>query len=148
MRSLCAVLLVIVLSCGAVGSPKSSGDWLGQAGLGIAGGLAGTIVAVSVIAETMPQIESRWGRTALVVSSLTVIDGLGAAGGVLAAARIWDSDGSPGTCVAGGLIGGLASAFVEPLLYSIGVPEGWTEFLGMTLLPILPAVGAMVGFRL
>ena len=75
-----------------------------------------------------------------------MFDGLGAAAGVLTAGRIWDIDGHIGGCILGGMAGGLASAFTEPLLYLLGIPEGVTEFLGMALLPLLPAVGAVLGF--
>ena len=71
---------------------------------------------------------------------------MAAAAGVLVAGKIWDIDGSVGGSILGGLAGGLASAFTEPLLYVLGVPAGWTEFLGLALLPILPALGAMLGF--
>ena len=42
---------------------------------------------------------------------------------------------------------GLVSAFVEPLLYLLGIPEGTTEFLGFLFLPITPAVCATIGFN-
>lgn len=148
MNKACVVLLILLMCCASAVARQTTGEWLGAAGFGVAGGLAGTVVSVIVISEGVPAIESRIGRTALVICSLTVIDGLGAAGGVLAAARLWGSDGSPGSCLLGGMLGGLASAFVEPLLSVIGLPEGWTEFLGMVSLPILPALGALVGFRL
>jgi hypothetical protein len=41
----------------------------------------------------------------------------------------------------------LVSVFIEPLLYLLGVPEGTTEFLGLVLLPIAPAIGATIGFN-
>jgi len=40
----------------------------------------------------------------------------------------------------------LASAFIEPLLYLLGIPEATTELLGVLFLPIAPAVGATIGF--
>jgi len=146
MKALVVTMLVVVLCHGSLLAATSTGEWLGQAGLGTVGGLVGAVVAVIAIAEITPQIESRFGKVAVVVGSLTVFDGLGAAAGVLAAGRIWDIDGNVGGCILGGLVGGLASAFTEPLLYLFGIPEGVTEFLGMALLPILPAVGAMLGF--
>lgn len=56
-------------------------------------------------------------------------------------------DGNAPGCLLGALVGGLASAFVEPLLYLLGIPEGTTELLGFLLLPIAPAVGATIGFN-
>ena len=146
MKVLLVTILVVVLCCGSAFAAISTGERLGQFGLGTLGGLAGAGVAVIAIAEITPQIESGFGKTAVVVGSLTVFDGLGATVAVLAAGKIWGIDGSIGGCILGGLIGGLASAFTEPLLYLLGIPEGITEFFGMSLLPILPAVGAMVGF--
>ena len=146
MRILITGVLAVLLAGGSLLAAPSTGEQLGQVGLGIVGGLAGAVVAVSVISETAPLIESQFGKTAVVIGSLTVFDGLGAAAGVLAAGKIWEIDGNISSCILGGLAGGLASAFTEPLLYLLGVPEGVTEFLGMALLPILPAVGAMLGF--
>lgn len=147
MRILITGLLAVLLAGGSLVAAPSTGEWLGQIGLGTVGGLAGAAVAVTVISEIAPQLESRFGKIAVVIGSLTVFDGLGAAAGVLAAGKIWDIDGNISGCIVGGLAGGLASAFTEPLLYLLGIPEGVTEFLGMALLPILPAVGAMLGFR-
>lgn len=147
MRILITGLLVVLLAGGSLLAASSTGEWLGQIGLGTVGGLLGAVVAVTVISEIAPQLESRFGKIAVVIGSLTVFDGLGAAAGVLAAGKIWDIDGNISGCIVGGLAGGLASAFTEPLLYLLGIPEGVTEFLGMALLPILPAVGAMLGFR-
>ena len=140
-------MLAVVLCCSSTLAATSTGARLGQFGLGILGGVAGAVVAITVIAVAMEQIEPRAGRIAVVVGSLTLFSGVGAAAGVLAGGRIWDIDGSVGGSILGGLAGGLASAFTEPLLYLLGVPEGWTEFLGMALVPILPALGAMVGFE-
>ncbi|MEE8593522.1 MAG: hypothetical protein V3T03_05300 [Candidatus Bipolaricaulota bacterium] len=147
MRTLIIGVMAVLLAGGSLLAAPSTGEQLGQVGLGIVGGLAGAVVAVSVISETAPLIESQFGKTAVVIGSLTVFDGLGAAAGILAAGKIWDIGGNISGCILGGLAGGLASAFTEPLLYSLGIPEGVTEFLGMALLPILPAVGAMLGFR-
>ena len=146
MRTLITGVLAVLLAGGSLLVAPSTGEQLGQVGLGIVGGLAGAVVAVSVISETAPLIESQFGKTAVVIGSLTVFDGLGAAAGVLAAGKIWEIDGNISSCILGGLAGGLASAFTEPLLYLLGIPEGVTEFLGMALLPVLPAVGAMLGF--
>ena len=146
MKTLLVAMLAVILCFGSSVAATSTGQWLGQAGLGTVGGLAGAVVAITVIGEIGPQIESRFGKVAVVVGSLTVFDGLGAAAGVLAAGKIWDIDGNISGCILGGLAGGLASAFTEPLFYLLGIPEGITEFFGMALLPILPAVGAMLGF--
>jgi hypothetical protein len=147
MKSLVILMLALLMLCSSATAAPSTGQQLGQFGLATLGSLAGAVVAITTIAELGPRIESRVGSTALVIGSLTLFDGLGAAAGVLAAGKIWDIDGSIGGSILGGLAGGLASAFVEPLLYVIGIPEGWTEFLGMALLPILPALGATLGFR-
>ena len=146
MSILIIAVVAVLLAGGPLLAALSTGERLGQVGLGTVGGLVGAVVAVTVISETAPLIESRFGKTAVVIGSLTVFDGLGAAAGVLAAGKIWDIDGNIGGCILGGLAGGLASAFTEPLLYLLGIPEDVTEFLGMALLPILPAVGAMLGF--
>ena len=148
---LTAVFVALLVCCAAGGSTSavpSSGQRAGQFGLATLGGVAGAAVAITAIAELGPQIQSGMGKTALVIGSLTVFDGIGAATGVLAAGKIWNIEGSVTGSILGGMIGGLASAFVEPLLYVIGAPEGWTEFLGMALLPILPALGATIGFGL
>jgi len=146
MKVLLVAVLVALLGCGSVVAVASTGEWLGQVGLGMVGGLAGAIAAITAIAEIAPQFESGAAKTAVVIGSLTVLDGLGAAAGVLAAGKIWNTEGNVGACILGGLAGGLASAFTEPLLYLVGVREGVTEFLGLSLLPILPAVGAVLGF--
>ena len=146
MKSFAITMLAIVMCCSAVSAAPTTGQQLGQFGLGVLGSVAGSVVAITVISVAVEQIEPRAGRIAVVVGSLTLFSGVGAAAGVLAGGRIWDIDGSVGGSILGGLAGGLASAFTEPLLYLLGVPEGWTEFLGMALLPILPALGAMVGF--
>ena len=146
MKILIIAVVAVLLSGGPLLAAPSTGEWLGQVGLGTVGGLIGAVVAVTVISEIAPQIESQFGKTAVVMGSLTVFDGLGAAAGVLAAGKIWDIDGNISGCILGGLAGGLASAFTEPLLYLLGIPEDVTEFLGMALLPILPTVGAMLGF--
>lgn len=146
MRILIIAVVAVLMAGGPLLAAPSTGEWLGQVGLGTVGVLIGAVVAVTIISEVGPQIESQFGKTAVVIGSLTVFDGLGAAAGVLAAGKIWDIDGNAGGCILGGLVGGLASAFTEPLLYLLGVPEGITEFLGMALLPILPVAGAMLGF--
>lgn len=81
------------------------------------------------------------------ISGVTLGGGLGATAGVLAAGRILNVEGSVVGCFLEALAGGLASAFVEPLLYLIGIPEGTTELLGFLFLPIAPAIGATIGFN-
>ena len=148
MKSFAVTMLAIVMCCSAASAAPTTGQQLGQFGLGILGSAVGAVVAILVISVGMEQIEPRAGRVAVVIGSLTLFNGVGAAAGVLAGGRIWDIDGSVGGSILGGMAGGLASAFTEPLLYLIGIPEGITEFLGLALLPILPALGAMVGFGL
>ena len=147
MRILITGALAVLLAGGSLLVAASTGEWLGQVGLGTVGSLVGAVVAVTSISEIAPQIESQVGKTAFVIGSLTVFDGLGSAAGVLATGKIWDIDGNISSCILGGMAGGLASAFTEPLLYLLGIPEEVTEFLGMALLPILPVVGAMLGFE-
>jgi hypothetical protein len=140
------MMLVVVLGFGSTFAHPSWGERAGQFGLGSLGGLLGAAVAITAISEITPTMDSGIGKTAIVVGSLAVFDGFGAACGVLAAGKIWQTEGSISGCILGGLAGGLASALVEPLLYGLGVPEGITEFLGLALLPILPALGSMLGF--
>ena len=150
-RALCKVALgfLVIIAFGADLNAQAAIPWeeVGQVGLGVVGGVAGAAVAIAFISEVTPQINSAWGSTAAVIGSLTVCDGLGAAAGVLLAGKMWESEGNVGGCFLGGLAGGLVSAFTEPLLYVIGIPENVTEFLGMALLPILPAIGAYVGYH-
>lgn len=146
MKQILVVLLVILLSCTAASAAPSWGQSAALFGLATVGSIAGVAVAIAVIAEVAPEFESGFGSTAVVIGSLTLFDGLGAAAGVLTAGKIWQIDGNVSGSILGGMAGGLASAFVEPLLYMIGIPEGWTEFFGMALLPILPALGAMLGY--
>ena len=148
MKSMLTAVFMLLFASSTLAAVPSTGQRVGQFGLGALGGLAGAVVAVTAISEVTPQVDSNFGKTAVVIGSLTIFDGLGAAAGVLAAGKIWDIEGSAPWSIVGGLLGGLASAFVEPLLYLIGIPEGWTEFLGMALLPILPAWGATWGFGL
>ncbi|MBE0636130.1 hypothetical protein IH601_09045 [Candidatus Bipolaricaulota bacterium] len=146
MRALCVGLLVLLL-CSSPGLAASPfGARLGSCGVAILGASVGVVASVSAIANVAPQIESRLGKTAFVIGSLTILDGLGAAMGVLTAAKLWDTEGHAGRSILGGMAGGFVSAFTEPILMTIGIPEGWTEFIGMALLPLLPAVGAMLGF--
>lgn len=147
MKSLGITMLAFLMLCSATSAAPTTGQQLGQFGLGVLGSAVGAVVAITVIAEGVERIEPRAGRVAVVIGSLTLFNGMGAAAGVLVGGRIWDIDGNAGGSFLGGMAGGLASAFVEPLLYMIGIPEGWTEFFGIALLPILPALGATLGFR-
>lgn len=114
---------------------------------GTLGGVVGIGLGIAAIDSIAPNLEARPARIATVISSVTLGGGLGAAAGVLAAGKLLDVEGSVPGCLLGAFAGGLASAFVEPLLYLLGFPEGTTEFLGFLLLPIGPAVGAAIGFN-
>lgn len=70
-----------------------------------------------------------------------------ATAGVLAAGKLLDVEGNAPGCLLGALVGGLVSAFAEPLLYLLGIPEETTELLGFLFLPIAPAIGATIGFN-
>lgn len=140
----CAVLIAILATAPCIAALPER--WLGQLGLGVVGGAVGATVAVVAIGEITPLLEPRVARVATVVVGLTVASGLGASAGVLAAGKLFDIEGNVRGCLLGGLLGGAASAFTEPLLYTLGIPEAVTEFLGMLFLPVLPAIGAMIGF--
>lgn len=114
---------------------------------GVLGGTVGVALGVAAIGQLTPLLSSRPARVAAVVSGVTLGGGLGATAGVLAAGKLLDVEGMPYGCVLGALAGGLLAAFVEPLLYLVGIPEETTEFLGLLLLPILPAAGATIGFN-
>ena len=81
------------------------------------------------------------------ITGVTLGGGLGATAGVLAAGKILGVEGRAPGCLLGALAGGLVSAFVEPLLYLLGIPEETTELLGFLFLPIAPAIGATIGFN-
>ena len=146
MKTACIGLLVLLVCSSSILAASPAVVRMGSAGAALLGASAGVVVSISAIAEVTPQIDSPLGKTAFVIGSLTVVDGLGAAMGVLVAARIWDVDGHAGRSLLGGMAGGFLSALTEPILMTIGVPEGWTEFFGMILLPVLPALGALLGF--
>lgn len=114
---------------------------------GMLGSAAGVGLGIVAIGSIAPNLESRAARIATVISGVTLGGGLGATAGVLAAGRILNVEGSVVGCFLGALAGGLASAFVEPLLYLIGIPEGTAELLGFLFLPIAPAIGATIGFN-
>jgi len=143
-RLLVAALILLATSTPTV-ALSSAGAMLARLGLGTVGGLAGSVVAIAVVAEAAPRTESRPGSVAVVVGSLTVYGGLGGSFGVLAAASLFEIQGNVRRCLLGGLAGGLASAFTEPILYTIGVRPAFAEGLGFLMLPILPAVGATLG---
>jgi len=121
-----------------------AGELLG----GTLGGVIGAGIGVVAIAEIAPTLESRAARVGTVITGVTLGGGLGAMAGVLASGRLLGIEGNTAGCLLGGLAGGLASAFVEPFFYLLGVPENITEFLGMLFLPIAPAIGATIGFNL
>ncbi len=114
---------------------------------GTVGGVVGAGLGIVAIGSIAPNLDARAARVATVITGVTLGGGLGATAGVLAAGKLLDVDGGIIGCLLGGLAGGLVSAFVEPLLYSIGIPEKVTEFLGFVLLPIAPAIGATIGFN-
>ncbi|MBN1857912.1 hypothetical protein JW848_01765 [Candidatus Bipolaricaulota bacterium] len=114
---------------------------------GVVGGLGGAVLAVMLISEINPTLEPRWARIGVVIGSVAVLGGAGAAIGVLAASKALHVQGDVSACALGGFIGGFASTWVEPLLYALGIPEGITEFVGMLMLPIAPALGATLGFN-
>lgn len=144
--ALVIALAVSIGVCPALAAPRTS-DIATEFLLGTAGGLGGAVVAITAIAQIAPELESRAAKISVVISSVALGGGLGAAVGVLAAGRLLDLEGSIPGCLFGGLLGGLASAFTEPLLYLFGIPEGVTEFLGLAMLPVLPAVAAVLGFN-
>lgn len=114
---------------------------------GMLGGVAGVGLGIVAISSIAPDLESRAARIATVITGVTLGGGLGATAGVLAAGRLLSVQGNVRGCLLGALAGALASAFVEPLLYLLGIPEGTTELLGFLFLPIAPAVGATIGFN-
>jgi len=146
MKTACIGLLVLLVCSSSILAASPAVIRVGSAGVALLGASAGVAASIWAIAEVAPQIDSTLGKTAFVIGSLTVVDGLGAAMGVLAAARIWDREGHAGRSLLGGMAGGFLSALTEPILMTLGMPEGWTEFFGMVLLPVLPAVGALLGF--
>jgi hypothetical protein len=111
------------------------------------GGIVGVGLGIVAIGSITPRLEARPARIATVISGVTLGGGLGATAGVLAAGKLLGAEGNVPACLLGALAGALVSALVEPLLYLLGVPEGTTEFLGLVLLPIAPAVGATIGFN-
>lgn len=137
------VLWMAVLPAWSASPGIVAGELLG----GTLGGVIGAGIGVVAIGEIAPTLESRAARVATVIAGVTFGGGLGAASGVLATSRLFDLEGNTAGCLLGGLVGGLASAFVEPFFYLLGVPENITEFLGMLFLPIAPAIGATIGFN-
>jgi len=95
------VSMIAVLICSSVATAApSTGQQLGQFGLGVLGGAVGAIVAITVISVGMEQIETRAGRVAAVIGSLTLFSGVGAAAGVLlcraAPVHDWNTRGMDG----------------------------------------------------
>ena len=142
-------ILVLILLAVAAPAVSVSPSWaLGlELGGGVIGGGIGVAIAVTAIGEITPRLESAGASTLFVFTSVALCGGVGAGIGVLAAARSLGHVGNPGRCLIGGIVGGLASLLTEPLLSLLRVPEEITEFAGMLLLPILPAIGATIGFR-
>ena len=138
------ILLVVAYPLPAETSSRAIGiELLG----GALGGAVGAAIGIVAIGSIAPSFDSRAARIATVVSGVTLGGGLGATAGVLAAGKLLDAKGSASGCLLGGLFGGLASAFAEPLLYLLAIPEQATELLGFLFLPIGPAVGATIGFN-
>ena len=107
--------------------------------------LIATLVAVALPASALPV--GVW----LAEGGLAAV---GATGGafvaITAIAQITpqlDSRFAKTAVVIGGLVGGFLSAFTEPILYTLGVPEGITEFVGFLMIPILPAIAATIGYN-
>ncbi len=137
------ILLIAAHPALAATSREAAVELLG----GTLGGIAGVGLGIAAIGSIAPNLEARAARVATVISAVTLSGGLGAAAGVLVTGKILDARGNAAACLLGGLAGGLVSACIEPLLYLLGVPEGTTEFLGLALLPIVPAAGATIGFN-
>lgn len=146
MRTVTALLLILLIAAMPILAAPSGLDWGLSLGGGIVGAAAGLAVALGATGGLMETIESRAGRMAVVFTSVAVGGGLGAGAGVLVTARLRDQEGNVPMCFLGGVAGALASLLTEPLLYMIGLPEEITEFAGMLLLPVLPALGATIGF--
>ena len=152
IRAFRMTLLALCLACvGGWGIAAHAADPAAPIGWefasGAVGGLGGAVLAVLAIDQAGPHLEGRLARTAMVFGSVSLLAGSGGAVGVLAAGKIMDVRGNVPGCFLGGIVGGFASMWVEPLLYTLDVPEGITEFVGMMLLPVAPAIGATLGFN-
>jgi len=145
MRKPATILFALVVFAAPAAGFSPTVAVLAELGVGIVGGVAGTAVAVSVVGQVTPTFDSRAARIAAVIVSLTIFAGLGGSAGVLAAGRLFGVSGNVRACLIGGVAGGLLSAFVEPILYRLGVPAGITEFFGFILMPTLPAIGGTIG---
>jgi len=143
----CVVCLVVLLAATLPASAVPVGTWLAEGGFAIVGATGGAVVAIAAIAQITPQLESGLAKTAVVIGSLTLCSGTGAAVGTLVAGRLFHWEGNVRTCLLGGLVGGFLSAFTEPILYTLGVPEAVTEFVGFLMIPILPTIGATIGYN-
>ena len=146
MKTVTTLLLILLFTAVTGLATPTALDWGLSLGGGTVGAAAGLAIALSATGEWIDTIDSRAGRMGVLFTSVAVGGGLGAGFGVLATARLRDLEGNVPICLLGGVAGALASLLTEPLLYLIGVPEGITEFAGMLLLPILPALSATLGF--
>ena len=146
MKTVTTILLIFLFVATPVLASPTPLDWGLSLGGGTVGAAAGLAIALTASGEWIDTIDSRAGRIAVLFTSVAIGGGFGAGFGVLATARLRDQEGNVPMCLLGGVAGALASLLTEPLLYLIGVPEGITEFAGMLLLPVLPALGATLGF--
>jgi len=149
MRPRIEALAVAILLAGCVSASANPtfGEVLVEGTLSLLGGAAGAAFSIAAVGEIAPLVPSSQSGL-VVVATLALGTGVGASAGVLAAGDLLDLDARPLACLSGGLLGGLAAALAEPILYLLGVPEAVAEFLGFALLPILPAVGATLGLHL
>jgi len=142
-----AVLLIVLVGWIVSASPQwllTGGEFVG----GTLGGTLGAAGAIGLVSVVGPQLDASWAKTTLVISSITLSCGLGSAGGVLATSALLGTEGSTMGCLIGGLLGGLLAAFSDPITYSIGIPEDVAEFIGFLALPLVPAIGATLGFHI
>lgn len=146
MRTATTLLLILLIASTPVLATPSTLDWGLSLGGGIVGAAAGLAAALAATGGLIDTIDSRGGRMAVVFTSVAVGGGLGASVGVLATARLRNQEGNIPMCFLGGVAGALTSLLTEPLLYMLGIPEEITEFAGMLFLPLLPALGATLGF--
>jgi len=142
-----SILIAVLLAAALPTSAAPAGVWLAESGFAAVGATVGAFVAIAAIAQGTPQLESGLAKTAFVIGGLTLGSGTGAAAGTLIAGRLFHWEGNVRACLLGGLLGGFLSAFTEPILYTLGIPEDITEFFGFLMLPIIPAVGAVIGYN-
>jgi len=142
-----AVLLILTVGWIASAAPQwllTGGEFVG----GTLGGAIGAAGAIGLVSVVGPELDASWAKTTLVISSITVGCGLGSAGGVLATSALLGTEGSMTGCLIGGLLGGLLAAFSDPITYSLGIPEDVAEFIGFLAMPLVPAIGATLGFHI